>query len=162
MEKRRTVRAVLMDADGDVLLFHTRDVTMPELGQWWELPGGGIEAQETVRDAIVREIAEETGFRVEPDQVGEPSWRRESTFLYRGERRYYDEVIVPVRITGKAPEISTASRTDYENEDYFGYRWWPRNEITATTEKFYPGRLPTLITPFLDGQEIDEPLERWS
>jgi 8-oxo-dGTP pyrophosphatase MutT (NUDIX family) len=35
-----------------VLLFHTHDPTYPELGEWWELPGGGI---------AVRELREETG-----------------------------------------------------------------------------------------------------
>jgi ADP-ribose pyrophosphatase YjhB (NUDIX family) len=31
----------------------------------WSIPGGRVEAGETVRDAVVREVAEETGLRVD-------------------------------------------------------------------------------------------------
>jgi 8-oxo-dGTP diphosphatase len=32
----------------------------------WSLPGGGIEFDESVRDGLVREVFEETGYHVEP------------------------------------------------------------------------------------------------
>jgi 8-oxo-dGTP diphosphatase len=32
----------------------------------WSLPGGGIEFEESVRDGLVREVFEETGYHVEP------------------------------------------------------------------------------------------------
>ena len=74
--ERDVVRAVVLDSHDHVLLFHTRDPTYPELGTWWELPGGGIDPGETFRTAAVRELAEEAGLVVTPDQVGEPGWRR--------------------------------------------------------------------------------------
>jgi len=30
-----------------MVLFHTHDLDHPDLGQWWELPGGGIDPGET-------------------------------------------------------------------------------------------------------------------
>ena len=35
----------------------------------WGLPGGGVEPGESVRDAVAREVWEETGLRVEPLRV---------------------------------------------------------------------------------------------
>jgi hypothetical protein len=80
--ERRAVRTVVLDLDARVLLFHTRDVDHPDLGQWWELPGGGIDAGETYAAAAIRELL------------------------------------------------------DYEREDYFGFRWWHRQEIVDSDERF--------------------------
>lgn len=50
-----------------ILLTHWRH---PDgLGQGWTLPGGGMEPGETVVDAIVREVMEETGYRVVVDEI---------------------------------------------------------------------------------------------
>jgi 8-oxo-dGTP pyrophosphatase MutT (NUDIX family) len=59
--ERSVVRMVVLDSEGRLLLFHTRDPSIPELGTWWELPGGGIEPGETRHDAAIRELREETG-----------------------------------------------------------------------------------------------------
>ncbi|MFC6015200.1 NUDIX hydrolase [Plantactinospora solaniradicis] len=160
--ERSVVRVVVLDALSHVLLFHTKDPTYPELGTWWELPGGGIEPGETYREAAVRELAEETGIAITPEQVGAPTWRRRATFRYRGERLINNEVVVVVRLSTPEPPVDGAARVEFEDEDYFDYRWYPMAEIVGSTGRFYPGRLPELLGPFLDGEEIDEPFEQWS
>jgi 8-oxo-dGTP pyrophosphatase MutT (NUDIX family) len=160
--ERSAVRLVVLDAEGKLLLFHTRDLCNPGLGTWWELPGGGIEPGETYRDTAVRELREETGIIAARSQVGPPAWKRRASFRYRQERRLQHEVIVMVRLPAQGPGIDASQRLDYEKEDYFGYRWWPVQEVLSGSERFYPGKLPVLLGPFLGGQEIDEPFELWS
>jgi 8-oxo-dGTP pyrophosphatase MutT (NUDIX family) len=160
--ERSVVRVVVLDAHDALLLFHTRDPHYPELGTWWELPGGGIDAGETYLDAAVRELREETGIVVAPAQVGRPTWRRRASFRYRGARRLQNEVIVAVRVPGPGPSVDGSERLDYEKEDYFTFRWWPVAEVAGSRERFYPGRLPSLLGAFLEGKEIDEPFELWS
>ena len=52
--ERDAGRIVVLDSEDRVLLFHTREMTAPELGEWWERPGGGIDQGETYREAAVR------------------------------------------------------------------------------------------------------------
>jgi hypothetical protein len=73
-----------------------------------------------------------------------------------------DETIVTLRLPVPAPDIDESQRLDYEQEDYFGFRWWSAPEIVNSRERFYPGRLPALLNPFLNGEEINEPFELWS
>ncbi|MEU7751612.1 NUDIX domain-containing protein [Micromonospora sp. NPDC049101] len=160
--QRRAVRVVVIDHTDRVLLFHTHDPDHPRLGTWWELPGGGMDQGETYRDTAVRELREETGIVVTADQVGMPTWRRRASFLHRQVRHVQDEVVVTVGLAGPGPDVDEAHRLDYEVEDYFAFRWWPLAEVVASRDRFYPGQLPRLITPFLAGEEIDEPFELWS
>ena len=64
--------------------------------------------------------------------------------------------------TTRAPAITTSGQTAEELEEYVGARWWDVADLVASTERFYPGRLPELLGTFLAGKTIDEPFERWN
>ena len=160
--ERTSVRVVLLDADGRVLLFHTVDPLMPEIGQWHELPGGGMEPGESVEQTAVREIAEETGLVLPPDRIGPVTWRRTATYRRRHRRFLQHELVLAVRLDEPEPALRADGRTPEELEEYLGHRWWPVEEITASTARFFPGRLPELLPAFLRGEPIDEPFEHWN
>jgi len=159
---RKAVRVVVIDSGRNVLLFRAHDIARPELGYWWELPGGGIEPDESYVDAAVRELFEETGIRVSPDRVGAALWSRTSTFRYRAARRVQHEVVAVVRLAGVGPDMDESGRLDYELEDYVDFRWAPIDEIVGSTERFYPGRLAEYLPELLAGRAIEEPFEFWS
>ena len=53
------------------LIFEGDRILLAERGKeplkgWWSLPGGLVETGETLRDAVCREVLEETGLVVEP------------------------------------------------------------------------------------------------
>lgn len=160
--ERSAVRAVVLDRDGRILLLRTRDATAPEFGDWWELPGGGVDPGETYLEAALRELREETGILAEARDIGPPSWRRTATFRYRRERRLQHELVVRIVLRAATPKIDDAARLDYEKEDHLDHRWWTLAEIAASSARFYPGRLATLLPEFLNGREIFEPFEIWS
>lgn len=160
--ERDAVRLVVLDAGGRLLLFHAGDSTAPQLGTCWELPGGGIEAGETPAAAAIRELREESGLAVGVEAVGSPTWRRHATYQYRGRRRLQHELVLLVRLQGRRPEVDASRRDRNERQDCFGSRWWAVREIVDSKERFYPGRLPSLLPALLAGEEIDEPFEVWS
>jgi 8-oxo-dGTP pyrophosphatase MutT (NUDIX family) len=162
--ERTSVRVVLIDDDGRILLFHTIDPTMPELGHWWELPGGGVEPGESYAETASREIEEETSFVLGPVEFGPARWRRDSTYARRHTRVWQHEVVVTAHVPGVAPRPGAAGRTPEELVDYLDHRWWSLAEIeaAAASTRFFPTLLPSLLRGFLDGESIDEPFDRWN
>jgi len=61
------VGAVVLAADRKTVVLIRRGQE-PRKGEW-SLPGGAVELGETVEEAVVREVLEETGLRVEPIRI---------------------------------------------------------------------------------------------
>lgn len=59
VEVTNYVRGVVFDTDNNVLLQMRADCPI------WELPGGGVDPKEIFRDAVIREVFEETGLTVD-------------------------------------------------------------------------------------------------
>ncbi len=59
-----SVRAVITDAKGHVLLLRRSAINMHWIGHW-ELPGGKVAEGETLAAAVCREVREETGLEIE-------------------------------------------------------------------------------------------------
>jgi 8-oxo-dGTP pyrophosphatase MutT (NUDIX family) len=60
---RASVSAVIFDRQGRLLLEQRSD------GGQWGLPGGSVEIGESLREAVVREVSEETGLAVTPGRL---------------------------------------------------------------------------------------------
>ena len=76
----RIAVALLVDDAGDVLL-QERDELAPSSPDQWGMVGGHVEDGEDFDTAIVREIEEETGLRLDIEQL---SLWRDDTFRYDG------------------------------------------------------------------------------
>jgi 8-oxo-dGTP diphosphatase len=62
VDERRRAAAVIV-RDGRVLMVHERSRRSGG-GEWWTLPGGGLQPGETAEEAVRREVFEETGLIV--------------------------------------------------------------------------------------------------
>src|SRR6202035_5865925 len=73
---RPNVEIALFNASGNVLIGRRFRDDGPEIilpGLEWQMPQGGIDANENPREAVMRELWEETGV-VHADYLGETDW----------------------------------------------------------------------------------------
>lgn len=61
--RSRTVAMVVQNPDGNVLVIRRRDIGH------LQAPGGILEQAERIEDGLAREVKEETGYSVVPDQL---------------------------------------------------------------------------------------------
>lgn len=96
---RLTLRAVIRDSQRRILMMQ-RAVKSPMQPGLWELPGGKIDPGETIDQALIREIKEETGFDVTLGEVlGYSQWEKsDSRIAY---------LIFDIKIKGGELKISS-------------------------------------------------------
>jgi 8-oxo-dGTP pyrophosphatase MutT (NUDIX family) len=142
---------LVLDRAGRVLLFGARLVDLsqpPGPVLYWYTPGGEIERGESVRQAAVRELAEEIGLRVQAEALEGPIWLRRKVSLLLGEPVDARETYFVLRDV--VHQVDVSGQTELEALEDQPYRWWSVAEIAGSAEKFVPaqlvGRLPELLS----------------
>ncbi|MGI5207633.1 NUDIX hydrolase [Spirillospora sp. CA-108201] len=155
--RRRSARVLLVDDADRVLLFRwPRDAGRPEAGHCWITPGGGVEQGESLRVAAARELREETGVIVSPDDLG-PQVALTSGHADLGWARglFRDDFFL---LRTPARDIDTTGFTPLEREHVGAHRWWGLGELASAEEPVYPLKLVELLTDLLAGRTPSEPV----
>jgi 8-oxo-dGTP pyrophosphatase MutT (NUDIX family) len=136
---RRAARVLLLDDAGRILLQNCCDPSSPGAGSWWNTMGGGIDPGETPEQAAARELAEETGLRVSPEQLGAVVHTRLTEFPFGGDRYRQSEDYFLLRTDPF--EAAPTAHSDLELVAVLGMRWWTVEELQSTAERVYPEEL---------------------
>jgi 8-oxo-dGTP pyrophosphatase MutT (NUDIX family) len=140
---RRAARVLLIDAHDRVLLFQGWDPQYADRGQWWFTPGGGLEAGETPAQGAARELQEETGLVVDPAALGATVHQRVTTFPWGDVVFEQSEDYFVLRVDSH--DVDTSGFDEVETAAVIGHRWWHREDLAVTAERYYPGELLELL-----------------
>lgn len=101
-----SVVGIVRDDQGRVLLIHKTDNDL------WALPGGGHEIGESIADAVVREVLEETGYEVEVTGLTGTYTNPKHVMAYEdGEVRQQFSIAFTARLIGGHARTSSESRS---------------------------------------------------
>ena len=159
--RRTAARVLLVDDEQRVLLLSGTD---PQVGsRWWITPGGGAEKDEPLAQTAVRELAEETGLRLRPDELIGPVWRRVARFHFTGVDYEQTEFYFVAAAAGGAQTepVDASGHTGDERLTLTGHRWWTPDALSTTDEEVYPrqlaARLPDVVA-VLRSRSVPEPI----
>jgi 8-oxo-dGTP pyrophosphatase MutT (NUDIX family) len=139
---RRAARVLLLDPSGRVLLLRGCDPARPEHRYWFTV-GGGLEAGESLSEAAVREVYEETGLRITGADLVGPV--RTDTVQFPFDSRWYSQEQTFFVVRTEAFTADLSHLDPYEITSVDTTRWWSADELDATAERFYPPDLAALL-----------------
>jgi len=126
--RRQTARVLPVDAEGRVLLLHGWDPRRPDDSFWFTI-GGGAEAGESMRQAAARELREETGLRVDPEQLGEPIAQNTVEFSWSGYQITQGQVFYAVLI--ESGEVSLDGLDEWERATTDKFAWFSAEDLAG-------------------------------
>ncbi|WP_297747516.1 NUDIX hydrolase [uncultured Tessaracoccus sp.] len=137
--KRRRATRVLVVAGDEVLLQEDSDPGVAG-SRWWVTPGGGVDDGESLREAAVRELWEETGLEVAASELRGPVAERE---VHHG---YSDRILIQhetfFRVDVERFEPDPAGLTPTERQRMQRQAWFC---LGALPEVVWPSRLGELL-----------------
>ncbi len=124
------LQAIIINKDEDFLLLNS-----PTRQQGWQVVGGGLDADETVLDGVLREVGEEIGEHVQVRPLG----------VVHSQTFHYDENVQ--HMIGIYYLLEYAGGDIQPGDDMVGsdFRWWSLESIVAEKPTLHPSTIPWML-----------------
>jgi 8-oxo-dGTP pyrophosphatase MutT (NUDIX family) len=125
--KRLAARVLPVSPEGRVLLLHEQDPAHPGVLYWGSI-GGAVDPGETIVEAAVRELREETGIVVDPASLVGPILRADQPFTWAG-RDYVNDAHFFAMPLGETVVVSFDHLVAEEAGNVLGSGWWTPSDL---------------------------------
>jgi len=127
---RVCARVLPVNPQGEVLLLHGWDPAAPEEPYWFSI-GGAIDSGETLVDAAVREMREETGIVIQPTELSEPIAQEDAEFDWGVWRLVQDQTYFALALAHDPAAISFEGLEPIERTTIDAAAWWTPEALEA-------------------------------
>lgn len=144
-QHRATARVILHNANREVFLLKTHFDPEVGLPPRWITPGGGIDEGESILEAAIRELREETGIEITPEALGELIWQTKGRWDWADGENHntFEDHFYKLQVTEF--DIDISGWTKDEHRDVLEFRWWSAAELLATEEFIGPPGLAEFV-----------------
>jgi 8-oxo-dGTP pyrophosphatase MutT (NUDIX family) len=150
-QHRETARVILCKPNYEVFLLKTHFDPEVGLPPRWITPGGGIDEGESVIQAAQRELAEETGLRVQPEALRELIWVAEGRWDWADGKNHHTYVDHFYLLQIEDLQLDVSGWTQDELRDVVEHRWWSLDELKQSGESVSPPGLVEFLERHLLG-----------
>lgn len=157
-----SVRILLINESNEILLMSADDPSTTSAdgtyrGRFWFLIGGEIEPQETLEQAAIRELYEETGLIQQDIVLGPVVWYGAFDLVLSGKLRHLKQRFIVAKT--KNSDVHLENLTPNEQKVIQKIDWFSLEKIKNCPDIIYPIVLPQYLPDILAGHYPEHPIE---
>lgn len=159
---RKSVRVLLLNPEDKLLLmciegFDIATSDGKRNDRFWCTIGGGIETTETLKDAALREIYEETGISAQEVALGPIVWYGEVDLMLKGELTRLHETFIVAKT--KKDNVQLHQPTNDEKAVVKKLAWFSLEDIKSCEDVIFPVLLLQYLPDIILNNYPEQPIE---